>query len=241
MTNVIVQEEERHAHSVEVTFDAFPEVELSIEAGNSHTGVSTRNAQCATFIPSKNSENLHWYALRTTYGREKKAFDFIVSNNGVAFWPTITVAKRDADGRKRFVLKSRIPNVLFAYGTEEDIKNFVKDNDHLPFLRFYYQYYHVGYDVRKEPLIVPNKQMESFQIICNANAEDIKIVPDEMKKFQQGQLVRVINGSFKGVEGHVARWQGQQRIGVIIEGLLTVSTAYVPSAFLENIEKRSVH
>lgn len=233
MTNVIVQEEERHAHSVEVTFDALPEVELPIEAGNSHTGVSTRNAQCATTLPPQNSENLHWYALRTTYGREKKAFDYIIANNGVAFWPTITVVKRDANGKKSSVLESRIPNILFAYGTEDDIKNFVNDNVHLPFLRFYYRYYHVEYEVRKEPLIVPDKQMESFRIICNANAEDIKIVPDDMKKFQYGQLVRVINGFFKGVEGHVARWQGQQRIAVIIEGLLTVSTAYVPSAFLE--------
>jgi len=179
---VIVQNEERHAHSVEVTFDALPEVEMPIEAGYSHTGVSTRNALCATSLAPQKSENLHWYALRTTYGREKKAFDYIIANNGVAFWPTITVVKRDINGKKRAVLESRIPNVLFAYGTEDDMKNFVFDNVHLPFLRFYYRHYHVGHEVRREPLIVPNKQMESLKIICSANAEDIKIVPEEMKK-----------------------------------------------------------
>jgi hypothetical protein len=235
LPNVTTPKDERKAHCVEVTFNALPEVELPIEAGNSHTGVSTRNAQSATSIPLQKSENLHWYALRTTYGREKKAFDYIIANNGIAFWPTITVVKRDINGKKKAVLESRIPNVLFAYGTEEDIKNFVYDNVHLPFLRFYYRHYHVGNEVHKEPLIVPDKQMESLKIICSANAEDIKIVPEEMKKFELGQLVRVINGSFKGVEGHVARWQGQQRIGVIIEGLLTISTAYVPSAFLQEI------
>ncbi len=141
MSNVITKKEGCQALSVEVTFDALPEVNLPIEAGNSQIGVSTRNAQCATSLPPQNSENRHWYALRTTYGREKKAFDFIIANNGVAFWPTITVAKRDVDGKKRFVLKSRIPNVLFAYGTEENITNFVNDNINLPFLRFYYRYY----------------------------------------------------------------------------------------------------
>lgn len=234
---MILQKEERHAHSVEVTFDALPEVELPIEAGNSHTGVSTSNAPCATILSPQESDNLHWYALRTTYGREKKAFDYIIANNGAAFWPTITVVKRDANGKKSAVLESRIPNILFAYGTEEEITNFVYDNVHLPFLRFYYQHHHTGNVVQKEPLIVPDKQMESLKIICNANAEDIKIVPDDMNKFQKGQLVKVINGSFRGVVGRVARWQGQQRIGVIIDGLLTVSTAYVPSAFIESVDK----
>ena len=35
--------------------------------------------------------------------------------------------------------------------------------------------------------------------------------------------------------GRVARWQGQQRVGVVVDDLVTVVTAYVPSAFLEKI------
>ena len=47
--------------------------------------------------------------------------------------------------------------------------------------------------------------------------------------------MRVVDGAFKGVIGIVARWQGQQRVGVVVEGLVTMVTAYVPSAFLEEI------
>ena len=32
----------------------------------------------------------------------------------------------------------------------------------------------------------------------------------------------------------VARYHSQQRVGIIIEGFLTICTAYVPCAFLEN-------
>ena len=39
----------------------------------------------------------------------------------------------------------------------------------------------------------------------------------------------------KGAIGKVVRFQGQQRIGIVIDGLMTVASAYVPSAFLENI------
>jgi len=35
--------------------------------------------------------------------------------------------------------------------------------------------------------------------------------------------------------GKVARYHGQQRVAVITDGLLTIASAYVPSAFLENI------
>ena len=43
----------------------------------------------------------------------------------------------------------------------------------------------------------------------------------------------MIDGKFRGVTGIVARYQGQQRVGVVIDGLLTVVTAYIPSAFLK--------
>lgn len=57
----------------------------------------------------------------------------------------------------------------------------------------------------------------------------------EVPKFEKGQLVRITDGAFKGVIGRVARWQGQQRVGVVVDDLITFCTAYVPSAFLENM------
>ena len=66
-------------------------------------------------------------------------------------------------------------------------------------------------------------------------AEDIILVPSDVEKFKAGQTVRVIEGVFKGAIGKVVRFQGQQRIGIVIDGLMTVASAYVPSAFLENI------
>ena len=77
--------------------------------------------------------------------------------------------------------------------------------------------------------------MESLRIICKAEAGDIVVSTDEVEKFQKGQTVRIIDGKFKGVVGTVARYQGQQRVGIIIDGLLTIATAYIPSAFLSRM------
>lgn len=84
-------------------------------------------------------------------------------------------------------------------------------------------------------MIVPNHQMESLKIIYASEAEDIILVPSDVEKFKAGQTVRVIEGAFTGIIGKVVRYHGQQRVAIIIEGLMTIASAYVPSAFLEKI------
>lgn len=247
-----------------LTPDALPEVQEPVLAENSQTGVSTRNALSGTddkpsgeakpalaiprceegrandsttlkTIKRRPKEVPHWYALRVTYGREKKAYDYLVGKHVEAYYPTINTVKEVA-GKRKTVEESRLPNIFFARGTEEEIKSFVYDNVNLPHLRFYYRHTHEGARLIKEPLIVPDYQIEGLKIICASEAEDVIIVPPEIQKFQAGQTVRVIDGVFTGVIGKVARYHGQQRVAIIIDGLLTIASAYVPSAFLEQIK-----
>ena len=177
----------------------------------------------------------HWYALRVTYGREKKAYDYLVGKNVEAYYPTIKTVK-EVDGKRKTVEESRLPNIFFARGTEEEIKSFVYDNVNLPHLRFYYRHTHEGARLVKEPLIVPDYQIEGLKIICKYGDQDIITSTREVDKFKNGQVVRIVDGKFKGVTGVVARFQGQQRVGVIIDGLLTACTAYIPSAFIQLLD-----
>ena len=251
-----------------LTPDALPEVQEPILEENSQTGMSTRNALSGTddklsgdtkpalaiprceggrtngsitlkTIKRKPKEVPHWYALRVTYGREKKAYDYLVENHVEAYYPTIKTVK-EVDGKRKTVEESRLPNIFFARGTEEEIKSFVYDNVNLPHLRFYYRHTHEGARLIKEPLIIPDYQIEGLKIICASEAEDVVIVPQAIQKIQAGQTVRVIDGVFTGVIGNVARYHGQQRVAIFIDGLLTIASAYVPSAFLEVIKNSGV-
>ena len=216
-----------------LTSNALPEAQSTVSAESSQTGVSTRNALLATKTKHPQKEELpHWYALRCTYGREKTAYDYMVAKGVTAFYPTTSVVKL-IKGKRKVITESRLPNIFFAYGTEEEIKTYVYDNVNLPFLRFYYRHVHVGCRMEKIPLIVPDYQMDSLKIICAADADNTIVSLGEVPKFEKGQLVKVIDGVFKGVVGRVARWQGQQRVGVIVDDLVTVITAYVPSGFLQ--------
>lgn len=225
--------------STGLTPDALPEVQKnSFGRELKHRG-TTKNALSGTgndHSSASKTEDSHWYALRTTYGREKKAYDYIISKGGTAFYPTFSIV-RLVDGKRKTVEESRLPNIFFAYGTEEEIKSFVYDNVNLPYLRFYYRYFHISKKVEKEPLIVSNNQIESLRIICKADADDIIVSIDEVQKFQKGQAVRIVEGKFKGVTGIVARYQEQQRVGIVIDGLLTMATACIPNAFIEIVKK----
>ena len=217
-----------------LTSNVLPEAQSTVSAESSQTGVSIRSAHIATKPQIQKEEISHWYALRTTYGREKKAYDYLTAKGITAFYPTTNVVKL-IKGKRKVVTESRLPNIFFAYGTEEQLKSFVYDNVNLPFLRFYYRHIHVGRRIEKTPLIVPDYQMESLKIICAADADNTIVSLGEVPKFEKGQLVRITDGAFKGVIGRVARWQGQQRVGVVVDDLITFCTAYVPSAFLENM------
>ena len=218
-----------------LTSNALPEAQSTVAAESSQTGVSTRSAHIASKPKVQREGDIpHWYALRTTYGREKKAYDYMTARGITAFYPTTNVVKL-IKGKRKVVTESRLPNIFFAYGTEEQLKEYVFDNVNLPFLRFYYRHIHEGNTIKKTPLIVPDNQMDSLKIICAADADNTFVSLVKVPKFEKGQLVRVIDGAFKGVIGRVARWQGQQRVAVVVEELVTVVTAYVPSAFLEKI------
>ena len=225
--------------------NALPEAQSSVSAESSQTGVSTRNvlspndireasARPPTSLKRTPEDSPHWYALRCTYGREGAAYEYMTARGITAFYPTTNTVKL-INGKRKTITESRLPNIFFAYGTENQLKTFVYDNVNLPFLRFYYRHVHIGRKIEKVPMIVPDYQMESLKIICEADADNTIVSFGKVSKFEKGQLVRVIDGTFKGVVGRVARWQGQQRVGVIIGDMATLATAYVPSVFLEKI------
>lgn len=229
---------------VGLTSSVLPEASAIDSAASSDTGVSTNyihteSPPSATQSPPEATNppaGLHWYALRTTYGREQKAYDYLVAKGVTAFYPTVRRIK-EVRGQRKLVVESRIPNIFFAQATEEEMQRYVYDNVNLPYLRFYYRHYHEGSRIAKVPLIVPDREMESLKIICESEADDILMIPEEVTKFKTGQLVRVTEGKFKGVIGRVARYQGQQRVAVTIEDSLTIATAYLPKAFLQYIEE----
>lgn len=236
LPNVDCYGDEKVSPSAGLVARTLPEEEFWPEADDSEIGVSTHctpdRRHCGTL--ERDEAAVGWYALRTTYGRELAASQFISEHGGLTYCPSTASMKRVA-GKLRKTREPYVRNLLFAHGCIRDLKNFVYDNVNLPYLRFYYAWREVNGLLQKRPLAVPEKQLLDFRTICEADSDTLFIPQSVVQKFREGQRVRIIAGQFMGVEGRVARYKGQQRVAVIIENLLAVATAYVPTAFLERL------
>lgn len=228
-----------HSPCIGFVPDAFPEVGVFQESIDLQRGVSTRNIlrRKLTDSPDVDEIVVRWHALRATFGKERDACDYINAHGGQAYCPCIKNVKL-VKGKRRKVVEAYIPNLLFAYGSIQYLKSFVYDNANLPYLRFYEGFRDVCGITQKRPLFIPERQMKYLRRICEAEAGGAFIPSDKIPIFKSGDLVRVKAGNkFEGVEGKVARYKGQQCVAVIINGLMTIATAYIPTYQLEKIEQ----
>ncbi len=196
-----------------------------VSPGNSKDGVSMR------YTPSPNKK---WYVMRVTYHREKKAYDFLQAKGIEAYLPlrcTLKIIK----GKRKLVSESLLPNFLFVYTTPEIIRTCTKDTKELFFLNHYYNHFETDSSGKNPPLTVSYKAMMNFIRVTCVRSEHVWVVAPQQCHYKSGDMVRVTDGDFKGVEGRVARIAGQQKVVVEIKGVCLVSTAYIPNAFIEKI------
>ena len=72
-------------------------------------------------------------------------------------------------------------------------------------------------------------RMISTAFLC---FNEIEVLPHDLRR---GDRVRVVAGSFAGIEGELVRIAGHRRVVVRIDNLFTVATVYIPGSYLEKI------
>ena len=220
LSNVETRRGEAKPPSVRVAPDTIP------EARSSQTGVSVR------YVPTP---GMSWYVFRASYGREDKASDYIVED-GTFVYIAKRYARKTVNGKQKKVLETLIPNLLFVYTSEEKAEEYVKNTPALSYLTYYYNHFELDETQKNPPLTVSCKEMENFIIATCNKSEHLKFVDESQCHFKGGEIVKITDGNFKGVEGRVARVSGQQRVIVTLTNVGLVSTAYIPTAFIQIIE-----
>lgn len=220
LSNVETLGVEANTPSIRVVPDAIP------EAVKTQNGVSVEYAH----DPEK-----QWFVFRASYGREDKASDFLVADGTFTY-----IAKRDSfkyvRGKRRRVTEKLIPNLLFAYTTKEKAEEYVKQTPELAYLTYYYNHFEQDADQKNPPLTVSTREMDNFILATISRNEHLLFVDPEKCHYKSGDMVMVTDGVFKGVEGKVARVAGQQRVIVSLSKIGLISTAYIPTAFIEKVK-----
>lgn len=220
LSNVETRRGEADPQCVNFTPDTIP------EAKSSQTGASVR------YMPEANKK---WFVFRASYGREDAAQDYILADGEYAYVAK-RYTKKSVNGTMKKVMETLIPNLLFVYTTEVKAKEYVKDTPQLSYLTYYYNHFVIGEGGTNPPLIVPYHEMENFIMATCSMNEHLMFIDESKCHYKGGETVKVIDGLFKGVEGRVARVCGQQRVVVSLSAVGLVSTAYIPSAFLQVID-----
>lgn len=185
------------------------------------------------------AETLSWYLLRASYGMERKAKEALDGKHIETFLPTEKV-KSEEGGKVTWREQSLIPNLLFVRSTEQQLRKAINDCK-LKHLHFYLvpQKQQLG-DLRMVdryvPLVIPDEQMLEFRRWNGVDDTHKLFVPEAELTLELGEWVRVTDGKFAGLQGRVCRLKGQTRVGISIDGLGTLFTAYIPKAFLEHID-----
>ena len=197
------------------------------EAKCSQTGASSGYVQ---------KPNHEWFVLRVTYNRTRKACDIISMADVQSYMPMHYVIKKEI-GKKKRILKPLLPNLFFVYTTRENTNTIVKKkSDDMPIIKYYLDKTKPKEANGKHPpLTITFEKMMNFIKATSTESEHVRIVSSEQCHFKNGDTVKVIDGEFKGVIGKVARIASQQRVVIEIRGLCLISTAYIPSAFIEKI------
>lgn len=196
------------------------------EANCSQTGVSVGN------VPT---EKIQWYVLRVSYGRAEKANEILKAKGIETYLPLHTIYK-EVNGKRKKQRVPMLPNFLFVHTTLSTLKTILKSITNKSLITFYYDHFSTTEDSKNPPLVVPANSMDNFIKLTSIDDEHILIIDEINGTYKQGDFVRIIEGPFKGIEGRVAKITGQKRVIVELPGLCSVATAYIPKAFLLQLE-----
>ena len=184
-------------------------------------------------------ENHKWFVLRATYNRVIKAYEIFANDHVQAYLP-MRYKQKQIKGKKKRIMVPLLPNIIFVYATEAEIENYISWH---PVLSLFLRYFRnrlepKGVDGKNPPLVVRFGDMMNFIHLTSVYNEHVRVVDPQQCHYKSGDIVRIVDGDFKGVNGKVARVAGQQRVVVEIEGLCLVATAYIPTAFIEIVEQK---
>lgn len=169
----------------------------------------------------------YWYAVKVFYNRTLKVEAALKTQNIESYIPMKSV-EQIVNGRKIRRRKPAISSLMFVRCTLHQAAELQPMLNNQAML-----YTNRG---EKQPAIIPDEQMQRFISITSIDDLGMEYIGEVSPEWTTGCRVRVIDGIFKGAEGHIKRIKGNHRLVVAIEGIVAVATSYIPECFLEKIE-----
>lgn len=182
----------------------------------------------------------NWYVLVVAYRTEQKMQAKLRELGKLeAFVPMRRTRRRDAQGKFRYDEKVAIHNYIFVHTTYNRLMALKKEYPFdLEYSLLHRDVYEQGERIGRAPVVVPRNQMLNFIAVAGNQKERVQFLDVEKLDWEAGQRVRIIGGTFAGVEGIYLRTtkKHERRVVVKLDGIAAVATTALPSVLVEPIE-----
>ena len=165
----------------------------------------------------------YWFVLgTTTVNREMKIYDAMQLRHIECYVPLKYEVKRVRD-RQQETLVPAIAGLIFARGTEEELKDYMLTSKDRLFFR------NSAYSNHQDRLIVSDREMRVFMAFVEENQQVVNFFSPEEMTWREGEMVRVTIGS-KLYEGRIVRIKGKRKkmFALEVKGLAFATIALTP-------------
>ena len=168
--------------------------------------------------------DFHWFIVRTQPRQEEAFADVITKAQGYGknilevYCPVNTTVRVRRNGKD--ITTPLYTGHVFVYATLKALSDFIEQEypqgGILYFKRKYADSDEIG---QLEPLVVPVEQMQLFREFIDSYHDDMVILDRPYsdyafnpKKGEYNEVVKIVEGPFKGRTGYVARFDGDKRL-----------------------------
>lgn len=166
-------------------------------------------------------EEFHWHAVFTASRAEKKVRERLEGAGIECYLPVQTVL-RQWTYRKARVVVPVIAGMIFVRVSRQDQLQVLQTKGVVSFLRL---------KGGNGPAVIPDRQMKEFRFLLDFSEEAVEMLNEDVGV---GDLVQVVKGPLKGLEGELIEFHGQSKIVVRLD-MLGFAMVDIPVSFVERV------
>lgn len=162
-----------------------------------------------------------WHAVFTASRAEKKVRDRLSEKKVECFLPVQTVV-RQWTYRKSQVVVPVIAGMIFVRVTRQEQVTVLQTKGVVSFLRL---------RGGVEPAIIPDRQLEMFRFLLDFSEEAVEMINEDI---EVGDLIQVVKGPLKGMEGELVKFKGETKVVIRID-MLGCALVNIPASFVQRL------
>ena len=173
-------------------------------------------------------ETYSWYAFRLPSRTPREAQKLAHRNGYETYYAMRRSLKDDSydavtDDSKLYRHSALMPTILFVKCPRQYALQ----------MREHQVMWPISMPGQREPSPIGEKQMQLFRTAVESGCRNLEVIDPALAV---GTKVRVLDGIFKGQEGHIVKIRGDKRFVISIPGVAAIATIYIPKHLLTKAE-----